>query len=93
MEPLSLIYWIKMGLGILSAVLCILLPANNIFSSIGIGILTYIVSDKILRRLFIDKVDEPSAVTKTGIGIYIITWVFFWVLLFSLINPPPPPAL
>ena len=92
MEALRLIYWIKVGLGILAAVICILLPADNLISGIGVGILTYLVSDRILKRLFIDKVDEPSTVTKTGIGTYIIAWVFFWVLLFTLINPPPPPV-
>ena len=94
MDPLNVIYWIKAGLGIFAAILCILLPANNIFSGIGIGMLTYLIADKVLRRLFIDKVDKPSTVTKTGIGIYIITWIFFWILLFTLINPPlPPPSL
>lgn len=93
LEPLRLISWIKAGLGILAAVICILLPADNLISGIVVGFSTYVISDKILRRLFIDKVDEPSNLWKTGIGTYIIAWVFFWVLLFTLINPPPPPVL
>lgn len=88
MEPLSLLYWTKVCLGILAAVVCVLLSINNIFTGIGVGALTYLISDKILRQLFINKVDNPSTVTKTGIGIYILAWIFFWVLLFTLLNPP-----
>jgi len=88
LEPLSLIYWIKACLGILVAVICVLFWVNNIFTGVGIGALTYIVSDKILRQLFIDKVDKPFTVTKTGIGIYILTWIFFWALIFTLLNRP-----
>jgi hypothetical protein len=90
LEPLTLIYWLKVALGVLAAVLCVLLPVANLFGGIGIGVLTYVVSDKVLRRMFINEIDKPSTVTKTGIGIFIIAWVFFWVLLFTLINPPIP---
>ena len=93
LEPVSLIYWVKVALGVVSAILCVLLPEGNLFGGIGIGVLTYVVSDKVLRRMFIGKIDKPSTVTKTGIGIFVIAWVFFWVLLFTLINPPPPPSL
>jgi len=79
-------------LGILAAVICVLLGINNVFTGIGIGALTFVLSDKFLRQIFVNKVDKPSTVTKTGIGIYIIAYVFFWVLLFTLLNPPAPPA-
>lgn len=91
-EPLSLIYWIKACLGILAAVICVLLWVNSIFTGIGIGALTFVISDKFLRQVFINKVDKPSTVTKTGIGIYIFAWIFFWVLLFTLLNPPTVPV-
>lgn len=93
LEPVTLIYWVKVALGVVSAILCVLLPVGNLFGGIGIGVLTYVVSDKVLRRMFIGKIDKPSTITKTGIGIFVIAWVFFWVLLFTLINPPPPPSL
>lgn len=88
MEPSSLIYWIKVCLGVLTAAICVLLWVNNILTGIAIGVLVYLLSDKILRQLFIDKVDNPSTVTKTGIGIYVLAWIFFWALLFTLLNPP-----
>ncbi len=88
MEHISLLYWIKVGLGILTAIICVLLSVDNLLSGIGIGIVIYALSDRVLRQLFIDKVDKPSTVTKTGIGIFILSWVFFWALLYTLVNPP-----
>jgi len=73
-------------LGALTAVLCILLSVNNIFAGISIGMLVYVVSDRLLRQIFIEKVEKTSVVTKTGIGIYIVTWLFFWILLYTLLT-------
>lgn len=87
MEPLNIIYWIKVALGALVGALCVLLRVNNIFSGIMLSIAAYLVSDKILRQVFIAKVSKPSDITKTGIGIYIASWVFFWVLLYTIIYP------
>jgi len=87
LKPLSLIYWIKACLGILVAAVCALLGVN-LFTGILIGILAYVLSDTLLRELFIEKVDKQSTVSKTGLGVYVLTWVFFWALFFTLINPP-----
>jgi len=86
LEPLSLIYWVKVCLGALAAALCLLLKVDNIFTGITVGILVYGVSDRILRQIFIEKVEKPSIVTKTGIGIYILTWFFLWILLYTIIH-------
>jgi len=86
-NPLSLIYWIKAGLGIVVALVCVLIVANLI-TGIGIALMAYVTSDRIFRQIFINKVDKPSTVTKTGIGVYILTWLFFWALFFTLLNPP-----
>ncbi|MCX8170728.1 MAG: hypothetical protein N3E47_01970 [Candidatus Bathyarchaeota archaeon] len=87
MEPLNIIYWVKVALGALAGALCVILRINNIFSGVMLCMAVYLVSDKILRQIFIAKVSKPSDVTKTGIGIYIASWVFFWVLLYTIIYP------
>lgn len=86
MNPLNLIYWIKLLLGIFTAVLCILLGISNIISGITLSIAVYLISDKILRQIFITKVKKLSDVTKTGITIYIFAWLFFWALLYTLLS-------
>ncbi len=86
MKPLNVIYWIKLGLGAFAGILCVLLNVNNIFSGIMISLAVYIISDRILRQIFIAKVDKPSDITKTGVSIYVAAWIFFWILLYTLLT-------
>jgi len=85
LKPLDIIYTVKAFLGVLTAVICLLLRIDNLFTAIGIAILIYLSSDRILRQIFIEKV-EKSIVTKTGIGIFIITWLFLWITLYTFMN-------
>lgn len=84
MEPLDKIYWIKLFLGALAALICVILRVNNVITGAGIGFLTYLISDKVLKQIFAEKVDKPVTVTKTGIGIYVITFIFMWILLYTI---------
>jgi len=84
MEPLNIIYWIKLALGALTAIVCMILKVNNVLSGIMLGIAIYLISDKILRQIFIAKVSKLSDITKTGLSIYISSWIFFWALLYTL---------
>jgi ABC-type uncharacterized transport system permease subunit len=84
METLSIIYAIKILLGVVTAVLCFVLGVNNILAAVGVCLMVYFGSDYILKQIFIEKVEKLSVVTKTGVGIYIITWLFVWVLIYTL---------
>jgi len=86
LETLSIIYTIKIALGAFTAILCLILGVSNIIAGIGICLLVYFGSDWVLRQVFIEKVEKLTVVTKTGVGIYIITWLFVWILLFTLQN-------
>jgi hypothetical protein len=81
---------IKVCLGALTAVICILLGVRDIINGVGIGLIVYLGSDRVLKQLFIEKVEKQSVVTKTGIGIYIITWIFFWILIYTALEAPAP---
>ena len=78
---------IKILLGAFTAILCLILQVKDIISAIGICLLVYFGADRVLRQVFIEKVEKLSVVTKTGIGIYIVTWLFVWVLLYTLTVP------
>ena len=86
MEPLNVIYLIKVFLGAMTAVLCLLLGVDNIITGVGVGLMVYLLSDRLLKQIFIEKVEKQSTVTKTGIGIYIIIWVFLWILIYTILN-------
>jgi len=85
LEPLDIIYMVRGFLGALTAIICLLLRVSDIITAAGIAIIIYWSSDRILKQIFIGKV-ERSEVTKTGIGIFIITWIFLWILLYTLIK-------
>ncbi|MCS7120741.1 MAG: hypothetical protein RMJ07_05960 [Nitrososphaerota archaeon] len=87
METLNLIYMIRIFLGFLAAVLCILLGVNDIITGLALSLAMYIGTDRILRQIFIEKVKKQSDITKTGIGIYIISWIMFWILIYTILNP------
>jgi ABC-type uncharacterized transport system permease subunit len=89
LKPLNIIQWIKCGLGSLAGISCVVLNVDNIFMGVAITILIYAFSDKILKQIFIEKVDSPGDVTKTGIPIFVVTWVFLWVLLYTLLYQGP----
>ena len=85
MKPLDIIYTVKILLGALTAIICILLRVEDIITAIGVALVVYLGSDRILKQIFIEKV-EKSIVTKTGVGIFIITWLFLWILLYTLMK-------
>jgi len=85
LKPLDQIYTVKAILGALTAVICLLLRIESLITAVAIAMLIYLTSDKILKQIFIEKV-EKSTVTKTGIGIFIITWLFLWILLYTFMK-------
>jgi len=85
LKPLDIIYIVKAMLGALTALICLLLRVEDIITAVGIAMLVYLSSDRILKQIFIEKV-EKSVVTKTGIGIFIITWLFLWILLYTFMK-------
>ena len=85
MKPLDIVYTVKAILGALTAVICLLLGIDDIITASGIAFLIYLSSDKILKQIYIGKIDK-SIVTKTGLGIFLITWLFLWILLYTLMR-------
>lgn len=76
-------------MGIVAAVLCVVIGLfveafNNIFNAVSLALLVYIITNYILRQLFIAKVEKASKVLTTGIGAYFLLWLVTWILLFSL---------
>jgi ABC-type uncharacterized transport system permease subunit len=83
LETLNIIYLTKICLGLLTALICILVGVNDLLSGVGLALMIYLGSDRILKQVFVNKVEKPNEITKTGIGIYIIMWLFSWILIFT----------
>jgi len=90
LKPLNIIYWSRVGFGVLAALVCALLidverVANPLISGMSVGILVYLITYYILKWQFMAKVEKPSKMFTMGIGAYFLTWIVVWVLFYTLI--------
>jgi len=98
MQPLKLLYWIRFGLGIAAAAICTLynvlaerLTSTDVsifLSGLSLALLFYLATYYIIKMKFLHKVEKPSKLVTTGIGIYFFSWLVFWVLFYTLLRPP-----
>lgn len=85
MKPLTIVYWSRVGLGIVAALLCALLALDSFLSGLSFGILFYIITYYLLKRLFVAEVEKSSELFKMGIGAYFLSWIVAWVLFYTLL--------
>jgi len=98
MKPLETVYWLRLGLGIVAALICVGygLAANVItktdpqitvfMNSMSLAILTYLGSYFVIKRRFLTRVEKTTKLFTTGIGIYFISWIVFWVLIYTALT-------
>jgi len=91
-RPLVLIYWTRLALGIVAALISALLAttqsADSVYTfvnGITVALLVYIISYYALKAKFYNKVEKQSKIMSMGIGIYFIAWVLFFILSYSII--------
>ena len=90
MKPLNIIYWSRVGFGVLAALVCALLinveeVSNPLISGMSVGILVYLVTYYLIKWQFMAKVEKQSKMFTMGIGAYFLTWIVAWVLFYTLI--------
>jgi threonine/homoserine/homoserine lactone efflux protein len=94
-KPLVLIYWTRLALGIIAALISALLATMqsevslySFLNAITIALLVYIISYYALKAKFYNKVEKQSKIMSMGIGIYFISWAVFFILSYSIIRGP-----
>jgi len=106
MTPLKQLYWLRVAMGAVAALICIGygiavpgaisntgIPLNTFINSLTIALAVYLVSFYILKARFISKLEKPQKLASTGIFMYFITWLVVWILLYTIIaGQPPPPS-
>ena len=97
MRPLITIYWARLGLGIVAAILSALLAMvrdelsfTTFMNGLTIALLVYLVSYYVFKAKFRAKVEKQSKIMTMGIGIYFFTWIVFMILFYSILKGPPP---
>jgi hypothetical protein len=97
MTPIQKLYWLRLALGITAAFICVgyasaagvisntEFPLDTFFNSLSIALIVYIVSYYALKGRFASKVERSTKVATTGIGIYFMSWLVFWILLYTIV--------
>jgi len=93
MTPVVQLYWIRVVLGIvagaISAELALymsLTSLSTLIDAFTIALLVYLVSYYPLRAVYKDKIPQQSKILSTGIIMYFLTWLPFFVLFFTLLK-------
>ncbi len=85
-DPKKKAYWFRVGMGFLAAVLCFWLGAKD-FEGLLLAIAVYVLSAFLIRYAFGisgEALEGKHKLWTEGIGAYVITWLFFWILLYTL---------
>ncbi|OGD47921.1 hypothetical protein A3K79_04215 [Candidatus Bathyarchaeota archaeon RBG_13_46_16b] len=99
MKPLEKVYWLRLLLGIIAALVCAgyvvvtheIPPAldkfqmNTFFNSASIAIVIYLMSYYAVKFKFQSVVQKPQKLATTGIGVYLLSWIVVWALLYTII--------
>ena len=95
MRPLVLIYWTRLALGIVAAIISALVALNldaldftTFTTGLTLSLLVYLVSYYPLKAKFYNKVEKQSKIMTMGIGMYFISWAVFFILSYSIITGP-----
>jgi len=100
MKPLAKVYWLRLALGIIAALVSAgygyavpgaitmeEFPLNTFLNSLSIALIIYMISYYIIKRKYVLYVEKPQKLATMGIGMYFISWLVFWILLYTLIAP------
>ncbi len=97
MRPLVQLYWLRVALGIIAGAISAILatylqatplagdPMSILLYCISIALLVYLISYRILKVRYENKVEKASKITLMGIGMYFFAWIAFFVLFYTLI--------
>ncbi|MEM3696506.1 MAG: hypothetical protein QXQ94_03240 [Candidatus Bathyarchaeia archaeon] len=102
MRIIEKIYWIRLLLGIIAALASTgytqarVVPPDvvdySIFlNGVSIAIIVYVISYYIMKFKWAAKMEKPQKIFTTGVGIYFLSWLVFWILFYTIMAGPPPP--
>jgi hypothetical protein len=94
MKPVTIIYWTRVLLGVITALISTFLGAISseihfgLLNGLTVALAVYIITYYIYKPLFINKVEKRSKILTTGIGTYFLTWIVAWAAFYTLLTPP-----
>jgi hypothetical protein len=98
MKTLEIIYWLRLALGITAALICtgyglatntIVKEGfpmwNTLMNGVSIALVIYLISYYMIKSKFSLEVEKPQKLVTMGIGIYFVSWIVFWTLLYTIV--------
>jgi hypothetical protein len=97
MKPLEKVYWFRFMLGIIAALVCLgyavgtnaisssQFTSNIFFNSTSLAIIVYLLTYYLIKYKYKPLVEKPQKLLTTGIGIYFLSWIVFWTLLYTIL--------
>jgi len=93
LKTLNVIYILRIGFGILAALVATLVvnlkAGNPLINGITVGLAVYLITYYLLKLQFSNKVEKPTKILTMGIGAYFLTFIFCWVLFITPFLAPP----
>jgi hypothetical protein len=94
MTPIVKLYWLRVVLGIVAGLVSAIFTKfvyfaadyTPLLNSITVALAVYVVTYYIVRAKLKDAVPQQSKILTTGIGMYFITWLTFFVVLYTAIQ-------
>ena len=97
MKPLETVYWLRFVFGILAALVCLgyavgtnaisnsQFMSNVFFNSTSLAIILYLLTYYLIKYRYKPLVEKPQKLLTSGIGIYFLSWIVFWTLLYTIL--------
>lgn len=78
----------RIGMAVLGGVAAYGIFGLDYFDGLLVGIIFYLASYYVARYLWFRKLDQQyiGKIYSTGIGGYILVFLFTWILLFTLVS-------
>jgi hypothetical protein len=96
LKPLVVIYWIRVGLSVVAAVISAFVATlsapyefSTFLNGITIALAIYLVSYYVIKARYMNKVEKQSKIMTQAIFMYFIAWAVFFILFYSLLVGPP----
>ncbi|MEM2081001.1 MAG: hypothetical protein QW744_01865 [Candidatus Bathyarchaeia archaeon] len=93
MKPLAIIYWSRLVLGVIAAVISAFVATmqdaaslSAFMNGVTIALLVYLISYYVFKAKFYSKVEKQTKIMSMGIGIYFISWLVFFILTYSILT-------
>ncbi|MCW4007231.1 MAG: hypothetical protein NWF09_00865 [Candidatus Bathyarchaeota archaeon] len=93
MKPLTIIYWSRLALGIVAAVISAFVATmqnatslSAFMNGVTIALIVYLTTYYAFKAKFYNKVEKQTKIMTMGIGIYFMSWLVFFILTYSIMS-------